>query len=66
MYCDPDRARCVTRLGLTQLPAFVFIRLDGTLQACAEGWDAAQWREVAEQIVHRHRMESAPDHPRRR
>ena len=50
VYCDPDRA-FVRTLGLAQLPAFVFIRLDGTLQACAEGWDAAQWREVAEQIA---------------
>ena len=37
--------------GSPQLPAFVFIRLDGTLQASAEGWDAAEWREVAEQIA---------------
>ncbi len=50
VYCDPDRA-FVRTLGLAQLPAFVFIRLDGTLQACAEGWDAGQWREVAEQIA---------------
>lgn len=50
VYCDPDRA-FVRTLGLTQLPAFVFIRLDGTLQACAEGWNAAEWREVAEQIA---------------
>jgi hypothetical protein len=50
VYCDPDRA-LVRTLGLTELPAFVFIRIDGTLQACAEGWDAVQWREVAEQIA---------------
>ena len=50
VYCDPDRA-FVRALGLAQLPAFVFIRLDGTLQACAEGWNAAEWREVAEQIA---------------
>jgi hypothetical protein len=50
VYCDPDRA-FVRTLGLLQLPAFVFIRLDGTLQACAEGWNAAEWRAVAEQIA---------------
>ena len=50
VYCDPDRA-FVRTLDLTQLPAFVFIRIDGTVQACAEGWDAEQWREVAEQIA---------------
>src|SRR4029077_13750234 len=50
VYCDPDRA-FVRTLGLSQLPAFAFVRLDGTLQACAEGWNAAEWREVAEQIA---------------
>ena len=47
---DPDRL-FVRALGLALLPAFVFIRLDGTLQACAEGWDANEWRDVAEQIA---------------
>ena len=50
VYIDPDRA-FVRALGLAQVPAFVFIRLDGTLQASAEGWNAEQWREVAEQIA---------------
>lgn len=50
VYCDPDRL-FVRALGLAQIPAFVFIRLDGTLQACAEGWDATEWRKVAEQIA---------------
>ena len=43
VYCDPDRA-FVRSLGLTQLPAFVFIRLDGTVQASAEGWDPVAWQ----------------------
>ncbi|HEY7627349.1 MAG TPA: hypothetical protein VH761_09780 [Ilumatobacteraceae bacterium] len=50
VYCDPERV-FVKALGLTQLPAFVFVRIDGTLQASAEGWDAAEWRAVAEQIA---------------
>ena len=50
VYCDPDRA-FVRALGLVELPAFVFIRLDGTLDAVAEGWDAEEWRKVAEQIA---------------
>ena len=50
VYIDPDR-QFVRTLGLAQLPAFVFIRIDGTLQACAEGWDAEEWRAVAEQIA---------------
>ena len=50
VYCDPDR-QFVRALGLVQLPAFVFVRIDGTLQARAQGWDAAEWRAVAEQIA---------------
>jgi hypothetical protein len=50
VFCDPDR-QFVRALALRELPAFVFVRLDGTLQASAEGWDAAQWKEVAEQIA---------------
>jgi hypothetical protein len=33
------------------LPAFVFVRSDGTINAVAEGWDAAQWRKVAKAIA---------------
>ena len=37
MFTDPDRV-AVKALGLTELPAFVFIRVDGTVAAAAEGW----------------------------
>ena len=47
MFCDPDRA-AVKALGLSQLPAFVFIRVDGTVPAAAEGWNPAEWRAVAD------------------
>ena len=50
VYCDPDRT-FVRTLGLRQLPAFVFVRLDGTVQASAEGWNAAEWRKVADEIA---------------
>jgi hypothetical protein len=50
VYCDPNRD-FVRDLGLSELPAFVFIRLDGTLQACAEGWNPIEWRKVAEHIA---------------
>jgi hypothetical protein len=50
VYCDADRA-FVKGLGLEQLPAFVFVQTDGTVQAAAEGWNAAEWREVAEVIA---------------
>ena len=50
VFCDPDRA-AVRSLGLKTLPAFVFVRGDGTLAASAEGWDAAAWRSVAKEIA---------------
>lgn len=50
VFTDPDRAT-VKSLGLNELPAFVFIRVDGTVQAAAEGWNSAQWRDVADTIA---------------
>ncbi len=50
VFCDPDRA-FVRALGLGSLPAFVFVRLDGTVPASAEGWNPAEWRSVAEAIA---------------
>ncbi len=50
VFCDPDRT-AVRALGLSQLPAFVFVRVDGTIGAAAEGWNPAEWRQVAEKIA---------------
>lgn len=50
VFCDPDRS-FVRALGLAALPAFVFVRGDGTVQASAEGWDPAGWRQVAGAIA---------------
>jgi hypothetical protein len=50
VFCDPDRIT-VRALGLSQLPAFVFVRVDGTVGAAAEGWNPAEWRQVAETIA---------------
>jgi hypothetical protein len=50
VFCDPDRI-AVKSLGLQELPAFVFIRVDGSVAASAEGWNAAQWRGVADEIA---------------
>ena len=49
-FADPDRA-FVRSLGLSSLPAFVFVRVDGTVPAVAEGWNPVQWRAVAEAIA---------------
>jgi hypothetical protein len=50
VFVDPDR-QLVSQLGLRELPAFVFIRVDNTVPAAAEGWNPAQWRAVADAIV---------------
>lgn len=47
-FVDPDRA-AVEALGLEHLPAFVHIGQDGTLVGVAEGWDAPEWRAVAQE-----------------
>jgi hypothetical protein len=49
-FADPERM-AVAALGLVHLPAFVFIRHDGTLAASAEGWEPRAWRKVAEKIA---------------
>jgi hypothetical protein len=50
VFVDPDRT-AVKALGLTELPAFVFIRVDGTVPAAAEGWRPAEWRAVADAVA---------------
>lgn len=50
VFCDADRS-FVRGLGLSTLPAFVFVRGDGTVQAAAEGWNPAEWRRVAKSIA---------------
>lgn len=50
IFVDGDRS-VVKAIGLNELPAFVFLRVDGTVPAVAEGWDAHAWRGVAEEIA---------------
>lgn len=49
-YADPDRD-LVKALGLTELPAFAYIRQDLRVVGSAEGWDPAEWREVAQRLA---------------
>lgn len=49
-YVDPDRD-LVKALGLNELPAFVYIRQDLHVVGAAEGWDPAEWREVATKLA---------------
>ena len=49
-YTDSDR-ELVKALGLTELPAFIYLRQDLTVAGAAEGWVPAEWREVANQLA---------------
>jgi hypothetical protein len=48
-FCDPG-GELASSLGLTRLPAFVHLRQDTSLVAAAEGWDAAEWQQVAKEV----------------
>lgn len=50
VFCDADRS-AVKAMGLTELPAFVFTRVDGAVAAKAEGWNPDQWSGVADAIA---------------
>jgi hypothetical protein len=50
VFCDSERG-LVRKLALEELPAFVFLRIDGTVQATAQGWTPSQWRSVAEAVA---------------
>lgn len=52
VFTDPDRT-AVAALGLEALPAFVHVNQAHQVEAAAEGWDAAEWREVAENLSDR-------------
>ena len=38
-------------VGLARLPAFVHIRVDGTLAGAAEGWDPSAWSDTVERLA---------------
>ena len=48
-FADPDR-RVPAALGLDTLPAFAFVLQNGSVTASAQGWNPAQWRDVADTV----------------
>ncbi len=50
VFCDPERA-IVKAMGLSELPAFVFTRVDGVVAAAAQGWNPPEWETVADEIA---------------
>ena len=49
-FLDPEGA-FVKAAGLERLPAFVQIRVDGSLAGAAEGWDPNAWDEAVERLA---------------
>ena len=49
-FADPDRV-AIKGLGLTRLPAFVHLGMDGTIVGAAEGWDPPGWRAIADHLA---------------
>jgi hypothetical protein len=50
VFTDPDRT-VVKAFGLSRLPAFVHVAMDGTVAAAAEGWDPPGWQNVADGLA---------------
>ncbi len=50
VFCDPERD-VVKAIGLDELPAFVFIRVDGVVAAAAQGWNPPEWEAVADAVA---------------
>jgi hypothetical protein len=49
-FLDPE-GNFVKAVGLAKLPAFVHIRVDGSLAGVAEGWDPAAWDAAVERLA---------------
>jgi len=49
-FVDPDRT-VVRGFGLKELPAAVFLGMDGTIIQSAEGWQPGDWRKVVEKVA---------------
>lgn len=50
VFADPDRT-AVKALGLTELPAFVLVQINGEVPAAAQGWSGHDWDAVASKIA---------------
>ncbi len=50
VFIDPDRT-AVKGFGLKELPAAVFLAMDGTIMQAAEGWQPGDWRKVVDKVA---------------
>ena len=49
-FLDPTGA-FIKAVGISKLPAFVHIRVDGSLAGAAEGWDPNAWDDAVERLA---------------
>ena len=49
-FVDPEGA-FVRAAGLARVPAFAYIRVDGSLGGSAEGWDPNAWNDAVERLA---------------
>jgi len=50
VFADPDRT-AINGMGLTHLPVFAHVAMDGTIEGKAEGWDPPAWQKVADNLA---------------
>ena len=50
VFPDPDRV-AVKALGLSELPAFVVMQMNGEIPAAAQGWSGKEWDKVCSTIA---------------
>ncbi len=49
-FCDPDRI-AVNALGITEIPTLLHIEIDGSVVGKADGWDAATWKPITDNLA---------------
>ena len=49
-FVDRER-KLVKELAVKSLPSFAVVRQDGSVLGVAEGWDPAEWRELADNLA---------------
>jgi len=50
VFTDPERV-VVKEFGVTELPAFVVVQMNGDIPVAAEGWSPREWDAVASKIA---------------
>jgi hypothetical protein len=50
VFTDPDRT-IIKALGVSELPAFVLIQMNGQIPAAAQGWSSQEWDTVSSKIA---------------